>query len=130
MIRYSHQIFVFTTSWAWYKTNSSPRKFLNKDDIKRKFCFENCVDNQIVFSYILWKDFNIFNNHDLLLFTVEWIDCLLLLWIFWYSFKCHSLLLKYSCFINLANCYILYSIYIYPNSWITSTLSFILLNFF
>jgi len=65
---------------------------LNKYDIKLKFCFQNCVNNQIIFLNVLWKDFNILNNHNLLLFTDEQIDCLWLSQILEYFFECHSLL--------------------------------------
>ena len=53
---------------------------------------ESCVNNQIVFANILWKDFNVFNNHKSLPFTDKQIDFFLLLQIFKYSFECHFLL--------------------------------------
>ena len=71
------------------------RRFLNKYNIELKFCFQNCVNNQMVFPNILWQDFNILDNHDLLPSTDEWIDCLQLSWILEYSFEYHSLLNLY-----------------------------------
>ena len=92
MIWYFYQCFFFFTFWTWYWANSNPWQFLNKDDIKRILSFKDCVDNQVVFLHVLWKNFNVFNNHDSLPFTVEQIDCLLLSQSFWYFLECHFLL--------------------------------------
>ena len=72
--------------------NGSPGWLLNKNDIEGKLSFEDCVDNQIVFPHILWNNFDVFSNHELFLFMLKQINCFLLLWSFWYSFECHSLL--------------------------------------
>jgi len=118
MIRHSYQFFAFYTSRAQYRTNSSLGWLLDKNNIKGKSSFKNCVDNQIVFPHILWKYFDVFSNHELLPFMLEQINCFLLLQSFWYSFECYSLLKQY-----LQNGHIFKSVWwsplqlIYLNMW-------------
>ena len=92
MILNTNQIFPFTISYTGNRANSCLGWFLNKDNIKFKLCFENCIHNQIVFLDILRKYFYIFDNHALMLSTDEWIDCFQFSQIFAYSLKYHSLL--------------------------------------
>ena len=70
-IQNSNQFFSFTIFWTWYGVNSSPERFLDEDNIEEKLCLENCVNNQVIFMNILWKDFNVLNNYKSLLFTDE-----------------------------------------------------------
>jgi len=67
-------------------------QFLNKDNIKIELGFQDSIDNKVVLSHILWEKFNVFNNHCLLLFTIEQIDWALELQSSWYFFTYHSLL--------------------------------------
>ena len=71
MILNTNQIFPFTISYTGNRANSCLGWFLNKDNIKFKLCFENCIHNQIVFLDILRKYFYIFDNHALMLSTDE-----------------------------------------------------------
>jgi len=71
MIQNSNQFFSFTIFWTWYGVNSGPGRFLDEDNIEEKLCLENCINNQVVFANILWKDFNVLNNYESLLFTDE-----------------------------------------------------------
>ena len=54
-----------------------PEQFLNKDNIEIELGFQNSIDNEVVLSYVLQENFDVFKNHCLLLFTIEQIDWVL-----------------------------------------------------
>ena len=74
---------------------SSPEQFLDEDDVETGICFKNHVNNEIVFSNVLWKNFKVIQNHKLLAFPVEWIKFFLVFQNLAYSFVCYSLLKQY-----------------------------------
>ena len=51
--------------------NGQPGWFLNKYYIKLKLGFQDCVNNEIVFLHILQENFDILDNHWLLLPMIE-----------------------------------------------------------
>jgi len=50
---------------------SSPGRFLNENDVEIGIDLEDRIDDEIVFSNVLRKKFQVFQNHRLLVFIAE-----------------------------------------------------------
>jgi len=68
---------------------------LDEDDIEIGVDLENSIHNKIVFSNILRKDFDIVDNHIMVLFMAEQVEVLWFSQSLAYSLVCHSLLNLY-----------------------------------
>ena len=71
---------------------------MDEDNIKIVVDFENCINDEIIFSDILQKNLQVLQNHIALLFTAKQIEFFLVSWSLVYSLKCYSLLNQ--CFQN------------------------------
>jgi len=70
-------------------------QFMNEGDVKARVCFKDRADNEIVFSDILQKNLEVFQNHRSLVFPIEQIEFFLVSQSLAYSFVCHFLLKQY-----------------------------------
>ena len=98
MINNIHQWNTFTTIWAGNGPYYFPRQFLDEDNIKIMIDFEDCFNDEIVFSDVLWKNLQVLQNHIALSFTAEWIEFFLVFQSLVYSLECYPLLNQ--CFQN------------------------------
>ena len=95
IVRNAYQRNAFTVFWTGNRPNSCPRRFLNEDNVKVMVNFEDQVDNEIILLNILWKDFQVFQNHISIVFTIKRVEFLLVSLSLVYSLVCYSLLNQY-----------------------------------
>ena len=89
----SYEVFAFATQCAGDFTNDKLREFLDKDYVKVWLGLKNSVNNEMVLANVLWKNFEVFQDHIFCSpLSVERIDLILFLWISVYFFCCYSLL--------------------------------------